>query len=142
MPLCSVVRPLLFAALLAGLAACTEPAALTTNGEVRDFVLPTPNSGPTTLAIAPDGSVWFTLSAANAIGHLQADLSGYREFPLPHPDSSPRIIALGSDGNMWFSEHTGNRMARITPDGVITEWEIPTPDSQPRAISLGSDGNI
>ena len=53
MPLCSVVRPLLFATLLTGLAACTEPAALTTNGEVRDFVLPTPNSGPTTLAIAP-----------------------------------------------------------------------------------------
>ncbi len=64
------------------------------------------------------------------------------EFPLPHPDSAPRILARGADGNLWFSEHTGNRMARITQNGVITEWDIPTPNSQPRAIALGADGNI
>jgi virginiamycin B lyase len=43
---------------------------------------------------------------------------------------------------MWFSEHTGNRIGRITPDGVIVEFEIPTAASQPRAIALGADGNI
>jgi virginiamycin B lyase len=43
---------------------------------------------------------------------------------------------------MWFSEHSGNRIGRVTPQGVITSFPIPTPASQPRAIALGADGNI
>jgi streptogramin lyase len=43
---------------------------------------------------------------------------------------------------MWFSEHLGNRMGRITPAGVVTEYEIPTPNSQPRATALSRDGNV
>jgi streptogramin lyase len=118
--------------------------ALVTAGEprVRFFPLPHPRSGPTTLAIAPDGRIWFTESGGNRIGRMNPDGSDLVEFGLPHPDSSPRIIARGADGNMWFSEHTGNRMGRITADGRISEFAIPTPASQPRAIALGADGNI
>jgi virginiamycin B lyase len=135
------------------LIACTAPqpghrepagirAALATDGEVHAFVLPRAGSGPTTVAVADDGSVWFTEGTGNRIGRMNADGSGYVSFALPHPGSAPRIIARGADGNMWFSEHSGNRMGRITPDGVITEFDIPTPASQPRAIALGADGNI
>jgi virginiamycin B lyase len=122
------------------LAADEQP--LTTDGQVQSVALPQPNSGITTVAIAPGGRVWFTQSSGNRIGRMNADGTGLTEFSLPHPDSGPRIIALGSDGNMWFSEHTGNRMGRITPAGVITEFDIPTAASQPRAIALGADGNI
>jgi virginiamycin B lyase len=115
---------------------------LATDGQVQSVALQLPNSGITTVAIAPDGRVWFTESSGNRIGRMNADGTGLAEFALPHPDSGPRIIALGSDGNMWFSEHTGNRMGRITPAGAITEFEIPSAASQPRAIALGADGNI
>jgi len=117
-------------------------AAAHNDGRVQAVVLPQAGSGPTTVAIAGDGSVWFTESSGNRIGRFNADGSGLKEYPLPHADSAPRIIALGADGNMWFSEHAGNRIGRITPDGVITGFDIPTPASQPRAIALGADGNI
>ena len=123
--------------LAAGRAEPRPPTASST-----EFPLPNPGSGPTTIALAPDGTVWFTEGAGNRIGRMQPDGTGLTEFPLPNPNSSPRIIALGSDGNMWFSEHTGNRMGRITPDGTIAEFPIPTPNSMPRAIALGADGNI
>jgi virginiamycin B lyase len=135
-------RLCLAATLLPLVSACYGQAKLHTDGVVHEFVLPTANSGPTTLALAADNSVWFTLSSGNAIGHIQQDLTGYEEFALPNPNSGPRVMSLGSDGNIWFSEHTGNRMARITPKGEITEFTIPTPNSQPRAVALGSDGNI
>ena len=45
---------------------------LSTDGMVTDFPLPTPRSGPTTLSIAADGSIWFTLSGANAIAGYPA----------------------------------------------------------------------
>jgi virginiamycin B lyase len=115
---------------------------LVTDAQVHFFPLPHERSGPTTVIIAADGRVWFTEGSGNRIGSMNPDGSGVMEFPLPHPDSSPRILARGADGDLWFSEHTGNRMARITQNGVITEWDIPTPNSQPRAIALGADGNI
>ena len=34
------------------------------------------------------------------------------------------------------------KIGRITPAGVITEFEIPTPFSGPRALAAGPDGNI
>ena len=73
---------------------------------------------------------------------IQGHKNWLKIYPLPHPDSSPRIIAMGGDGNVWFSEHLGNRIGKITADGVITEYDIPTPNSQPRAIALSADGNI
>lgn len=115
---------------------------LVTDGMVTEFPLPNPGSGPTTIALAQDGTLWFTESAGNRIGRMAPDGTNLKEYSLPNPNSSPRIIALGADGNMWFSEHTGNRMGRITPDGTITEFPIPTPNSMPRAIALGADGNI
>jgi virginiamycin B lyase len=117
-------------------------AELVTDGRVHSVVLPNANSGPTTVAVAPDGRVWFTEGSGNRIGRMNADGTGIVEFPLPQPSSAPRIIALGADGNMWFSEHSGNRMSRITAEGVISSFPIPTPASQPRAIALGADGNI
>ena len=117
-------------------------AQLTTDGKPTEYELPHPGSGPTTIAIAPDGSVWFTEGGGNRIGRMDPDGTGLREFDLPHPRSQPRIIALGADKNMWFSEHLGNRMGRITPGGVIAEFDIPTPGSEPRAIALSADGNI
>ena len=83
---------------------------LQTTGQVTEHALPNANSGPTTIALAPDGTLWFTESSGNRIGRMNPDGSGLVEYPLPNPDSSPRIIALGADGNMWFSEHTGNRI--------------------------------
>lgn len=119
----------------------TERTPVTT-GEVHAFTLPQPGSGPTTVAVAPDGKVWFTEGQGNRIGRINPDGTGYQGFPLPNPASAPRIIALGADGNMWFSEHSGNRIGRITPQGVISSFDIPTASAQPRAIALGSDGNI
>src|SRR5688572_10901571 len=116
--------------------------SLATDGVWTEYSLPNPASGPTTIALAADGSAWFTEGSGNRIGRINPDGTGLKEYPLPNPNSSPRIIALGSDGNMWFSEHTGNRMGRIAPDGSFAEFPIPTPDSMPRAIALGADGNI
>jgi len=42
----------------------------------------------------------------------------------------------------WFTEWSGNKIGRITPSGVITEFTIPTPSSNPGGIAAGPDGNI
>src|SRR3954466_1504082 len=75
----------------------TADRALQIDGTVTEFPLPNPGSGPTTLALDRDGTVWFTEGAGNRIGRIAPDGTGLKEFPLPNAGSSPRIIALGAD---------------------------------------------
>ena len=49
---------------------------------------------------------------------------------------------MGPDGNLWFTEFNGNKIGRITPAGVVTEFTIPTANSGPIGIAAGSDGNL
>ncbi|MGH2946015.1 MAG: virginiamycin B lyase family protein [Solirubrobacteraceae bacterium] len=59
------------------------------------------------------------------------------------PGSRPLAIAPGPDGALWFTQIGGNRIGRMTTDGVLTaEWEIPTPNSQPDGIAIGHDGSV
>src|SRR4030095_3587879 len=53
---------------------------LSTDGAVTAFPLPNPRSGPTTIALAQDGTVWFTESAGNRIGRMNPDGTGLKEF--------------------------------------------------------------
>ena len=59
------------------------------------------------------------------------------EFPLPVASSQPRGIAVGSDGNLWFTEFGGNKIGKISLNGVITEYPIPTAASGARIIATG-----
>ncbi len=67
---------------------------------------------------------------------------GDAEFTLPTPDSRPSRIVAGPDGALWFTQALGNKIGRITVDGVITEFPIPTANSYPVDIALGSDGAL
>ena len=71
----------------------------------------TPTAGPTIIPTpaAPLGTVteFSTLSAASGLD----------------------AITLGSDNNLWFTEENVNKIGRITPGGVITEFSIPTANS-------------
>ena len=56
--------------------------------------------------------------------------------------TQPAGIAAGPDGNLWFAELSGNKIGRITPAGVITEFLVPSSSSTPYAIAAGPDGNL
>ena len=43
-------------------------------------------------------------------------------------------------GNIWFAENTTNRIARLTPDGSVTEKSLPQLHSNPFAVACGKDG--
>src|SRR5437868_1828448 len=60
--------------------------------------------------------------------------------------AEPLAITAGPDGNLWFTEQNGLRIGRITPLGVVTEFNnfsafnsfAPVPGS----ITAGPDGNV
>src|SRR5205807_2021894 len=48
--------------------------------------------------------------------------------------------------NLWFTEDNTNKIGRITPAGIITEFPIPTDPkgnrNSPGGITSGPDGNL
>lgn len=64
------------------------------------------------------------------------------EYCLPNNHGNYGAMTVGPDGNLWFTDV--GKIARITPQGVITEFAVPTP---PTAVPLpgiarGPDGNL
>src|SRR5256885_2114998 len=52
-------------------------------------------------------------------------------------------FAAGLDGNLWATEfHPTALVARITPEGAVTEFPLSHFDALPRGIAAGPDGNL
>jgi virginiamycin B lyase len=113
------------------------------------------------LALGPNGNVWFTLVEEDGIGRLtpHGKITYFSEGITDNPEHpvsgavAPQGITKGPDGNMWFTEHGADRIARVTPDGTITEFStgITRPsgaaaadltDAAPSSIITGADGNL
>jgi streptogramin lyase len=117
---------------------------ISTAGDITEYPVPTPSSGPNGIAAGPDGALWFTEASAseatNAIGRITT--SGVvTEYPVPTPHSAPEWIATGPDGALWFTELNGNKIGRITTAGAITEYIVPT-TTQLSGITAGPDGAL
>ncbi len=71
--------------------------------------------------------------------HAQINI---QEFVVPTSNVTPSGITYGPDGNIWFTEFDGNKIGKITPQGVITEYTVPTANSKPVDIMVGPDNNL
>lgn len=124
---------------------------ITTSGAVTELPLPAEVGNPYGIASGPDGKIWVTtngggqgrpdwilrIGPGDTITKFQAGTRAGDGF-----GTGPGSITAGPDGNLWFTEFWSNRIGRMTPVGVLTEFPIPTPDSAPRGIGRGPDGNV
>jgi streptogramin lyase len=92
---------------------------------------------PSHWARGPDGQLWFTEGSASAssnplstpavdrIGRLDPATNAVVEFGGLSIGADAQAIAAGPDGNIWFLEFGTNSVGRITPSGVVTEFQLP-----------------
>jgi virginiamycin B lyase len=88
------------------------------------------------------GNLWFTGVANSVLTIRKMTTDGaVTEYPVPSPNtfgSATSGIVGGPDLNIWFTESSANKIGRITPSGVITEFALPA-GSGPGAICVGTD---
>ena len=128
------------ALILAGVLLLPFTSACAQISGVSEYPIPTISSLPTSLVNGPEGNLWFDESNAQKIGRIST--SGViTEY---YTTSSPVSIVIGPDGNLWFTEIAFPlpAIARITPDGVLTEFRLPNPFSYPFVITPGTDGTL
>src|SRR6516225_7824392 len=87
----------------------------------------------------------FTVTCAIAAlvvsaGSAAAQATPVKSLPITG-GSQPFAITVGEDGNVWFGEGSTGKIASVTPDGVITEYQFSF-FGVSVGITTGSDGNI
>lgn len=142
---------------------------ITTNGFISEYPVPKDRvlqpwkkqglgQAPASITIGPDGNLWVAEFGTDRIVQLHPDgtygsdfmLPRHKHLPAGDPDvSGPDYITTGADGNLWFTESrfgggplVGNRVTRMTVNGVFTEFPIPTADSRPHRIVSGPDNAL
>jgi virginiamycin B lyase len=73
---------------------------------------PAPIDSGTALTAGPNGTVWFTEPAANAIGCITPG-GHVTSYPLPSPNAGLADITTGPDCNIWFTERTTNQIGEL-----------------------------
>jgi streptogramin lyase len=97
----------------------------------------------TALAIAPDGTVWYTKSA-DRIGRLPAKGGDGVEFELPK-FTNPAALTYGPNGDLWFVSRTKHFVARFAPSGDLTTFDGPRVGGAPLGagdMTFGPDGAL
>jgi hypothetical protein len=114
----AIVATVAFLALVPPTAHAEPAGVFTTFEEVRG------SSAPSSIALGPDGAMWFTQNVGNRIGRITMD-GTITEFAVPTPDAGPWGIALGGDGSMWIAERTASRISRLgTGSGALVSAVI------------------
>lgn len=118
------------------LLAASAPA-IASKAVFRQFPIPTPDSGPTSV-LATGFGILFTEFNANKIGFRTND-GRTLEYTIPTPNSGPMDLDIASDGmgkvEVWFTEFLANKIGRLNPHtGEFREYAIPTPGSGPHSI--------
>ncbi|HEX9192319.1 MAG TPA: lyase, partial [Burkholderiales bacterium] len=82
-------------------------------GAIREWEIPTPDSGPYDIAVDHRGKIWFDEFTANKIVRFDPATAKFSEFPLPGVDSQVRKMAVDQAGAVWLSEYKNSRMVRV-----------------------------
>jgi streptogramin lyase len=102
---------------------------------------PVTGGKPFRVCVESSQSIWFTLPAQNALGHLT--LSGPNSgaqalITVPTPNSQPYDIACAG-GLVWLTETSGNKIASYNPStSAWTEYPVPTQGSEPTGLDVQS----
>ena len=112
---------------------------------VTEFKVPYSSTEPEGIAAGTDGNLWFGDYQGGVVRVTPAGV--FTKFTTS-PFGAMGVTS-GPDGNIWATEYLYNKVDRITPAGVVTQFPLPCIDpplcvssSGPGGIVTGPDGNL
>ena len=103
-----------------------------------EYRMPQPNDIPTAVAPAPDGSVWFTLDFADALGRVR---NGRMErVPIAGKALEPIGLGVTSDGSVWYTDPALRAISHLTPSGDVKHFPLDTPSVRLARLAVAPDG--
>jgi virginiamycin B lyase len=110
------------------------------DGRIERLPTSTRNIEPLGLAVAVDGSAWYTDIATRSIAHI-TEAGEIARFVLDTPIARLGRLAIARDGAVWFADATGYGVTRLK-DGVFARHRIETGRGGPYGVALTADGSV
>jgi virginiamycin B lyase len=111
--------------------------------EARAFTehrMPSRNDIPTAIAIAGDGTVWFTIDFAAAVGVFRN--GRIEKIPKDKQNFEPLGLAADAQGGAWYTDGPERVIARVAPDGRIVTHSLTTPVAKLGRLAVAPDGAV
>ena len=94
------------------------------SGELKEYKLPTTDSGPFGLLFDPSGKMWCTQTLEGRIGYIDLQTDEIREIPAPEPFSILETLTFDKDGNilnhcLTWMDTRGAPMGKDLVKGII-----------------------
>jgi virginiamycin B lyase len=103
-----------------------------------EYRMDEPQDAPITIAAGADGSIWFTIDHANAIGRLRN--GRIERLPTLGRNIEPIGLAIADDGSAWYTDLAARAIARISSVGEIARFVLDTPITRLGRLVIAPDG--
>jgi len=95
---------------------------------------------PTAVAVAPDGSVWFTIDFGEGIGLVRN--GQVQRVPKKGRNVEPIGLGVDASGAAWFTDPSAIAVLRMTPSGELRSFPLGTPIARLARLAVAPDGAV
>jgi virginiamycin B lyase len=106
----------------------------------QEFRLPHQGDIPVSIAVGPDGTVWFTLESSDAIGLFRD--GRIQKLAKGAESVEPLGLAVDSGGQAWYTDAPRQRISRASPAGSIVSFGLETPVARLGRLAVAAGGDV
>lgn len=118
----------------------TQLASRSRQAAFVEYPMIEPMDTPTALSAAADGTIWFTLDMASAVGRVRD--GKVERLDKPAKSLEPIGIVADGQGGAWFTDVTAGAISHVDRDGQVTSVPIGTPVVRLGRVARAPDGAI
>lgn len=133
-----LVAALIVAAAVVAVLWWRQPALAPT--DVVEYAMLEPRDTPAVIAIAPDGTVWFTIDFAAAVGRIRD--GRLERVSKSRVSLEPVGLAVAADGSAWMTDSESRQILKVTPTGELSSVDVETPVARLGKIAAAADGSL
>jgi virginiamycin B lyase len=117
-------------------------AWLATSGWSRarfvEYRMPEAEDMPVAVTAAADGTVWFTIGGAAALGRVRD--GKVDRLPKSGKSLDPLGLAAAPDGSVWYTDIAAGVVSQMTPGGAVASFALDTPIVRLGRLAVAPDG--
>jgi virginiamycin B lyase len=138
----ATVVALVFVVLAGAVAALAwlRPATGPNASKIVEYPMPVSTDIPTAVAVAPDGSVWFSLDSSDAVGVVRA--GKVERFVKGSRSVEPIGIAVDTKGTVWVTDAATVSIVAMSSTGTVQSVKLGTPIARLGRMAAAADESI
>jgi virginiamycin B lyase len=138
----AAVAAILAAVVLSGLAAAAlmwQPFG-PRSAQVVEYAMPVSTDIPTAVAVAPDGSVWFSIDFSDAVGVVRA--GKVERIAKGSRSTEPIGIAVDTSAKVWVTDAATVSIVAVSAAGEVQSVKLGTPIARLGRMAAAPDGSV